>query len=262
MPRSSILVALGTASVLAASAGAAHAQPIPIANAGFESNVVADGTFQVLVPTGWQVYDPGGIVNQTSNAVGIIRPNVPQGYFPGGAPEGAQAALVFMGGGANGPAGLQQTLGATLAADTRYTLRVEVGNIGSDFSLPGSSDGGGIFYNLAGFPGYRIELLAGSTLLGSDSVSAGAIPEGAWRTATLVVDSTPFAALAGQSLLVRLVNLDIPGTPSAPAIEVDFDDVRLTAAPVPEPATVAMWLAGLALTAIGVMRRRTAAPLG
>lgn len=256
MPRSFSLRNLGAASALLAATLAAHAQVIPIANSGFEANVVADGTFQVLVPTGWQIYDPTSIVNQTNNAVGVIRPNVPQNYFPGGAPEGAQAALVFLGGGLNGPAGLQQTLSATLAADTLYTLKVEIGNIGSDVSLPGSADGGGLFYNLEGFPGYRIELLAGGLVIGSDSVSAGAIPEGEWGTATLVVDSTNFAALAGQSLGVRLVNLDLPGSFAAPAIEVDFDDVRLTAAPVPEPTTVALWLAGLALTGLGVVRRR------
>jgi len=245
--RSSRKVRIASAIALLAAAQA-HAQVIPITNPGFETNVVADGTFQVLFPTGWQVYDPSGIIDQGANSVGIIRPNLPtQTYYPGGAPEGQQAALVYLAGGASGAAGLQQALSATLAADTRYTLSVGIGNIASGVSLPGSADGGNFFYNLSGFPGYRIELLAGGTVLGQDSTSAGPIPEGEWRTATLVVDSTPFAAMVGQSLAVRLVNLDTPGTPAAPGIEVNFDAVSLMASPVPEPAAAGVWIAGIAM---------------
>lgn len=230
------------------------AQAIPIINAGFEADVTTDGAFTVLVPTGWQVYDPSSIINQNANSVGVIRPNIANPYFPGGAPEGAQAALVFLAGASSGAAGLQQTLSSTLAAQTRYTLSVEIGNIASGTSLPGSADGGNVFYNLDGFPGYRIELLAGTTLLGFDSSSAGAIPEGEWRRATLTVESTAFGQALDQALTIRLINLDTPGTLASPNIEVDFDAVSLVAAPVPEPGTVALWLAGLGL--LGALARR------
>ncbi len=233
---------------LAFGAATARAAPVAITNAGFEANATTDGAFTVLVPTGWQLYDPGGVINQNANAVGVIRPNVANPYFPGGAPEGAQAALVFLSG-PDGEAGLQQTLADVLQPDTFYTLTVAVGNIASGTSLPGSADGGGTFYNLAGFPGYRIELLAGGVVLASDSISAGVIPEGEWRDAGLGFDSSFAPASWGQALSIRLVNPDLPGTAQAPAIEVDFDNVRLVAQAVPEPGTLPLWLAGLALLA-------------
>lgn len=245
---------LACAAATFVAATTAYAQAISITNPGFETDVIPDGAFSVLVPTGWQVYDPSGIINQNANSVGVIRPNVAQTYFPDGAPEGEQAALVFLAGNASGPAGLQQTLATTLAAQTRYTLSVAIGNIASGTSLVGSADGGNVFYDLDGFPGYRIELLAGNTVLGADSSSAGVIPEGGWRTATLTVDSTSFGDALGQSLTIRLVNLDTPGTVELPAIEVDFDAVTLVAAPVPEPGTAALWLAGLGL--LGALARR------
>ncbi|MBL8304544.1 MAG: hypothetical protein JNM26_17470, partial [Ideonella sp.] len=180
--------------------GAVMAQPVPIVNAGFESNAIADGAFFALLPTGWQVYDPSGIVNQGDNAVGVIRPTLPQTFFPGGAPQGEQAAIVYLAGPVSAPAGLMQTLTATLQPNTTYTLSVDVGNIGSGTSLAGSSGGGGVVYALDGFPGYRIELRAGGTLLASDSSSAGPIPEGQWRGASLSFDSSSTPALVGQAL--------------------------------------------------------------
>jgi hypothetical protein len=128
-----MLVALRGAIVLLmlAGSGFSAAQPIPVTNAGFETAPIADGAFAVLIPSGWTLYDPQGIVNQNANSVGIIRPNVQQTFFPTGAPEGAQAALVFLAGPINAPAGLQQTLAASLQTHSRYTLEVDIGNIAS-----------------------------------------------------------------------------------------------------------------------------------
>ncbi len=210
------------------------AQPILITNAGFESNSISPGTFAVLVPQGWTIYDPNFIVNQNANSVGVIRPDLPQGFFPGGSPEGVNAALVFLSGPQTGEAGLRQTLPATLQANTRYRCSVQIGNIGSGTSLPGSADGGGTYYNLAGFPGYRIDVLAGATVVGSDSNSiAATIPEGEWREARFHFDITNSHPQTGQTLSFRLVNLKFPGTTNEPNIEVDFDDVRLSSGPIP-----------------------------
>ena len=230
------------------------AQPIPIINAGFESNVISSGAFSVLVPQGWSIYDPSFIINQNANAVGIIRPDVPQSFFPTGASEGVNAALVFLAGPQNSEAGLRQTLTATLQADRRYRCSVQVGNIASGTSLPGSADGGGVFYDLDGFPGYRIDVLAGTTVVGSDSNSIGAtIPEGEWRAARFYFDVTNGHPQLGQALSIRLVNLKFPATPGAPNIEVDFDDVRLSVGLIPAPAQLSIALSNVipALTLSG-----------
>lgn len=216
-------------------------QPISIVNPGFEANVITPGTFQVFVPTGWTMYDPGAIINQNQNAVGVIRPLPGVEYFPGGTPEGVNAALVFLAGNQASEAGLQQTLTTSVLNNTRYTLTVQVGNIASGTSLPGSPDGGGVFYNLNGFPGYRIDLMAGTTVLASDNNSIGAtIPEGEFRLSTLVFQTGASHPQAGQQLGIRLVNLHLPGTGSSPNIEVDFDQVALIAVAVPEPGTWAL----------------------
>lgn len=230
------------------------AQPIAIVNSGFEADVITPGAFTVLIPQGWNAYDPSGIINQNQNALGVIRPLPGVEYFPGGTPEGVNAALVFLAGPQNAEAGLQQTLAATLQASTRYTLSVQIGNIASGTSLPGSSDGGGVFYDLDGFPGYRIDFLAGGTVLASDNNTlGGSIPEGEWRLSTVEFATDAVHPLLGQSLAIRLVNLKQPGTPQEPGIEVDFDDVRLTASPVPEPSGVA--LVGLAALGAAWFRR-------
>ena len=140
-----------------------------------------------------------------------------------------------------------QTLSDTLAANTLYTLRVLVGNIASGVSVDTT------YFNLDGFPGYRIDLLAGGSVLASDNNSlAGAIPEGEFRESTVSYLSGG-SVTPGQALGIRLVNLNVvdPLFPGADW-EVDFDNVRLEAgsASVPEPhqwaaALLAMLFAGL-----------------
>lgn len=250
----SLFLALGLGSTVSASA-----ETIAIANAGFESDVITNGAFVVFPggPSDWSLYDPSTLIDNTGNAVGIIRPNLGGEYFPGGTTQGVNAALVFLGGGVNGEAGLQQTLSATLQAGTRYTLSVDIGNIASGTSLPGSSGGPGVFFDLDGFPGYRLDLLAGGVVIGSDNNSLGAtIPEGEFRTASFSVDIGAAHAQLGQALGIRLVNLDQAGTAEVPNIEVDFDNVRLDAAAIPEPAAFTLVFSALILTlAVGQRRR-------
>jgi len=216
----------------------ASAQNIPIVNPGFEANVIAAGAFVVLQPQGWVTYDPAGMIDNANNAVGVIRPLPGVEYFPDGTPEGNNAALVFLAGPQTGEAGLQQTLtNSLLQADTRYRCSVQIGNIASGTSLPGSSGGAGNFFNLDGFPGYRIDILAGTNVVASDNNSIGAsIPEGEFRQTRFHFDTSPAPPQLGQTLGIRLVNLKAPGTPEIPNIEVDFDDVILTAGPIPVAA--------------------------
>lgn len=233
------------ASWVAVSLGVLPAQVIPIVNPGFEADAIVDGAFVVLQPSSWVNYDPAGIINNVDNAVGVIRPNLGGEYFPSGAPEGVNAALVFLAGNQTAEAGLQQTLNATLQANTRYRGAVQIGNIASGTSLPGSSGGAGNFFNLNGFPGYRIEVLAGTNVVGSDNNSiGGAIPEGLFRQVRFYFDITNSHPQLGQALTIRLINLKQPGSPSAPNIEVDFDAVQLAAGPIPVAAELSLNLVG------------------
>ena len=249
-----------TSFILACLVGAfdAQAAAVSITNAGFEADTIPGGAFVVLQPQGWSPYDPDNLLGSPSgvNAIGVIRPLPGTEYFPLGTTQGNNAALVFLAGNGNGEAGLQQTLAATLLPGQRYTLKVDIGNIASGTSLPGSSGGAGVFFNLNGFPGYRLDLMAGASILASDVNSIGAtIPEGAFRTANLSFDADLAApALFGQPLGIRLVNLKLPGSPGSPNIEVDFDHVRLDVSPVPEPAGLVMLLGGLLL--LGALPRR------
>jgi len=226
-----------------------NATILPVTNSSFESQSVPPGFVVLSIPTGWSAYNPANL-NGLSDAVGLLNPTG-TAHFPGGAAEGSNVALVFLDGPATGEAGLQQMLAPVLESNLRYTLSVEIGNIAS-----GTANFG--FFNLAGFPGYRVDLLAGSTVVASDSNSlSGGIPEGEFRTSQVSLMVGPDHPALGESLGIRLVNLNLAGLPGAPGVEVNFDDVRLTAVAVPEPANLGSIIAaGLALVAWGGRLKR------
>ncbi|HMN96854.1 MAG TPA: hypothetical protein PKC43_10170 [Phycisphaerales bacterium] len=226
---------------LLAAPGSARAESIPIVNPGFEE---VEGTwlfneFSFGAPPGWSLHDPAGIAGSGAGPtcyVGTLRPFEidPAGspgvfvYFPAGAPQGERVAIAFnvAGSGGQGEYGIVQTLAATLQP-TSYTLTVLVGNIASGSALSGE------FFDLDGFPGYRIELLAGGVVIGSDdNALAGSIPEGEFAPSIISVAIPRGHPGVGQPIGIRLVNLNIvdPLFPAAD-LEVDFDDVRLEAAP-------------------------------
>jgi len=240
---------------------AALAAPIAIVNPGFEdiSGESAYNEFTFGPLNGWNLYDPG---NVTSNGdgptyfIGTLRPEISPGvfaFFPGGAPEGARVGIAFnfAGSGGGGAYGLQQTLTATLQANTSYSLQVQVGNIASGTAVDNT------FYNLNGFPGYRIDLLAGSEVLNSES-NTGSIPEGEFALRTVNFTTGATHARLGEALGIRLVNLNVVDSAHPTAdLEVDFDNVSLTADAVPEPGTLALLaLTGAALLAAGPRKRR------
>jgi len=207
----------------------AHGQgvSIPITNHGFEANPVAMGCFQVFIPTGWSVHDPNGIYDGGNDSVGGLHPEGGP-YFPA-APEGDHVALVFIGSQiGQGPMGLRQTLGSVLTANTDYVLTAQVGNIASGQGPPPCNVFG--FFDLDGFPGYRVQLRAGGVTIAEDnSTLDGQIPEGEFRLSSVEVSIGETHPQLGQPLEVRLINLNMIDTPADPGIEVDFDDVRLTA---------------------------------
>jgi hapalindole H/12-epi-hapalindole U/12-epi-fischerindole U synthase len=227
-------------------ARAASAAPVAIVNAGFESPYLGGNlppqyagdvpatAFPVgAAPAGWQSYGAVG----APAYIGVLNPGVMAveplaTAFPAGAPEGDNVALTFFDGHAGGAEfGVQQTLAAALAANTIYTLTVEVGNIASGMSAvqPYASFG---FFDLRGFPGYRVELTAGGVAIATDNDTLNP-GEGLFELSTVRLVVGDDHARLGQSLGIRLVNLNQQDI-NDPVIdlEVDFDDVQLDASPL------------------------------
>lgn len=249
-----------------AAAVSAPAAPLTVTNPGFEdiSGQSPFNEFTFGAPNGWSLYDPDAITaggEGDTYFVGTLTPTDPAPpdvieFFPAGAPEGQRVAIAFNyhGSAGEGEYGLSQTLADTLAANTLYQLSVRIGNIAAGFSVSGD------FFPLEGFPGYRVDLLAGSTVLASDNNSlAGSIPEGAFALTTVQLTTGSNPLHEGEPLTIRLVNLNqldnSVANPETRDLEVDFDDVQLTAsaAPIPEPAGGAMLLISLGAM---VFRRR------
>jgi hypothetical protein len=208
----------------------AAAAPIAVVNPGFEANFVSPGCFAVFHPTGWQPYDPFGILDTTQDVIGAL--NTSDGpYFPE-APEGDNVGLVFLQGDVGGgEAGMLQVLTATLQPNTIYRLSVEVGDIDSGTGLPPCDQFG--FFNLENFPGYRVELLAGGEVIAVDDNTLAATLADAVFLATAIRAVIPASHVQlGQPLEIRLINLNVAETPEEPGIEVDFDAVALEATAV------------------------------
>jgi hapalindole H/12-epi-hapalindole U/12-epi-fischerindole U synthase len=222
------------------------AAPVAIVNHGFEDlylggnlppqyggDVPATAFPVGAAPNGWSPYGAVGGVAY----IGVLNPGVMAveelaTYFPEGAPEGENVALTFFDGHQGGAEfGIQQVLTATLQPRTRYTLTVDVGNIASGISAVQPYAGFGNF-DLRGFPGYRIDLLAGDTLLVSDIDSLNP-EEGQFLTSTIDVVIDNDHEELDEQLTIRLVNLNEQDVDDPDVdLEVDFDDVRLDASPL------------------------------
>ena len=205
------------------------AAPVPIANAGFEADFAQTGSFPVGPVTSWPAYDPFDLLPVNGNFTGVINPSGTACFNFADAPEGNNAAILYLAGSIGaGPIGLRQQLDAQLQANTTYTLRVEVGNIASCAGLPPFDQ----FYELGGFPGYAVQLVAGGVVVAEDdNTLAGLIPEGEFATSEVVLVVGASHPQIDGTLEIRLINLNMQDTPEDPGIEVDFDDVRLDAAP-------------------------------
>ena len=204
------------------------ATPLAINNPGFETDTVATNCFDVsMVPTGWTLYDPTGIYNGGSNSVGTLNTQPGGPHFIDGAPEGDHVALTFLQGtmGA-GPLGITQILSDVLELNTIYTLSVQVGDIASGQGPPPCDVFG--FFHLDGFPGYRVQLLAGGIVIAEDDNSLAAVlDDGLFALSTIQIAIGDSHPQAGQPLEIRLINLSMIDSPQDPGIEVDFDAVVL-----------------------------------
>ncbi len=212
------------ASVVAAALGVSvaavdqsHAAVITVANPGFEDPVLADGGF-----------DGSGVPDWTTSPSpgrGTFNPTTTA--YPSEAPEGDNIAFV-----ASDNGQISQALTDTVSGDTTYTLEVEVGNR-ADIDMRG----------------YQVQLLAGGNLLAQDDNSL-APAAGSFATATVSYTSAPSGdPNLGQPLEVRLIGLAGSG-------QVNFDHVRLSSDPVPEPGSLLILTAGSGLVLLARRRRR------
>lgn len=221
----------------------AVAAPLTVTNAGFEdiSGQSPFNEFTFGPPNDWDLYeDPNGLTAGGAGPtyfLGTLTPFEPDpngnpgvyANFPDGAAEGQRVAIAFNfeGSGGQGEYGISQTLSDTLQPNTAYRLDVEIGNIASATAMNGQ------FFPLDGFPGYRVELLAGNTVIADDdNLLAGSILDGEFGTSTVAYATGAMHDDLDEPLTIRLINLNVvdPNYPLSD-LEVDFDDVRLIAIP-------------------------------
>jgi hypothetical protein len=238
----SAIATMTAAMAIALDIPAAVAVNLTINNAGFEDPILADNEFSLNEIPGWQVYDPSDLIpdfgTTDPNVSGYGTFNPPTFIYPKEAPEGNHVSYLYLieppG---SGIVGIGQTLTSAIAANTTYQLQVDIGNAQAYEDFP----------ELAGFPGYAVQLLAGGTVIAED-FNTRAIAEGSFATSTLSYTAFTDDLNLGQSLEIRLLNLL-----QSEGLEVDFDNVRLAAtATVPEPSLIlSLGLFGLG----GIMTR-------
>jgi len=174
-------VALGTIEM-----PAVHAAPIPITNPSFEEAALAKGSYTIENITGWSVIRNGnpGVFNPSSTSFQSV-------------PDGNQTLY------SNGSTVFQQ-LPTTLAPNTTYTLRLQVGRR----------------LDYTNFPGFTVELRAGNTVLASANQTMVPLPAPGEFVPLTLSYTTPDSVLQGQNLEIRLIS-------AGP--QTNFDNVTLEA---------------------------------
>ncbi len=214
------------------------AQSITVTNPGFEdvTGLTVFREFDIGTPPGWVNYDPNNVIANGAVLGTLFQPE--DNFFNEPAPDGSRVAILYNDSqqGA-GEYGIQQTLPATLQPNSIYTISVEVGDILSGFDTANQ------FYDLRGFPGYRVEFLADlntssvgeEIVLGSDdNTLAATLVEGNFDLSTFDVIIPASHPQLGESVAIRLISLNqIPiGITPTPILEVDFDSVAVSVAPL------------------------------
>lgn len=213
---------------------------VSIKNPSFEETVLANGDFTLIPPPSWLLYNPNALIpaNPTNDTSAVGTNNPPTINYFNEAPDGENTSYVLLKDASSGVAGIYQTLNEVLTANTQYSLAVDVGNpIGADPAT-------GLDFG-AGFPGYRIELLAGNTVVASEN-STLQIAEGSFGTATVNFIAAANNPLLGQPLQIRLLNPN----PTNPGIQVDFDNVRLKSEQVKDGSSIYINNAGFEETVL------------
>lgn len=209
----------------------AQAVTLSLENPGFETPVQTNepvpgaGFFDFETPSGWSLYDPNNLVPEDASlATSFTGGWNPSESFFATVPEGEQIASIFLVPPGSGEVGFTQNSGVIIQPKTQYTLSVAVANTPA---IPGLE----VF---AGFPGYRLELLAGNTVISADDNTV-VINEGEFQEASVSYNSSSDDVYLGQELGIRLINLNLnngSGLDNGNGIEVNFDNVRLDATSV------------------------------
>eukprot|EP01083_Nonionella_stella_P103476 295482_1 len=208
---------------------------ITIENAGFESDVIThdnsyiySGDTDLAFP--WLRHDPLSLMAKES--IGVMNPTGGTSFndtvFGDGVPEGTQSCYIepeWRHTNA-GEHGLTQTLtGHTVSAGVTYTLSAWIGNLQRNIWSANSQDGVSS-YDVSGFPGYRIQLVANGNILAQDN-NQKSIDEGHWAQSIVSVTISSGDSHIGQTLGIRLINKNVyTGTGLS---EVCFDGVQLEA---------------------------------
>lgn len=187
----------------------AQADQINILNSSFEGTVLSNGAYTVGTVKDWTVTGSSGTWNPLDN-------------LPQGPTDGVNVGYSNAG-------SLSQVLSATLAANTTYTLSVDLLNRNDGYPNVSST----------------LELYAGNNLLSSSVVTGGLAGKSFVQSLTFSMGAS--GSYLGQNLMISL---------TSKGAQSDWDNVKLTAVTaVPEPETYAMLLAGLGLMG-GIARRR------
>ncbi|MEM9599307.1 MAG: Ig-like domain-containing protein, partial [Acidobacteriota bacterium] len=219
---------------------------IAVANPSFELPTLGDGA--VRNATGVPDWT---FVGTSATYRGVFNPPVGsyptaggQGTPPGA--DGAQVAFLFNNGGPSQSVTAHQDLGETVQVGRDYTLRVAIGRFD-----PGQP------YAPSTYGGYRIELLAGGTVIATDVDTVDPTLH-TFEDAVAVASSIP-TSLVGQPLTIRL------GLSTTQAQRsTHFDDVRLEASPaaggnLPPSVTLTSPAAGTVLSPATLSLAATAA---
>jgi hypothetical protein len=166
---------------------------------------VVDGFVAVANPS-FEAGDAGSVADWPGPGGSVVGLNPPSGHVGITPTDGLNMAY-------NNGAAMAQTLVSTLAPSTTYTLLVDVGDR-SD--LP--------------FPGYKVRLYAGATLLAEDDSSL--TPVTGWLTSTVSYTSPASGPDIGQSLRIELVGN---------GIQVNFDHLRFGYAGGPPTSGFDTW---------------------